>query len=878
MPKSLDDLKFIFPWRSYQAELLKHFSSHISDSHFHVIAPPGSGKTILGIEILRRLGKKTLVFAPTLTIRNQWENRLQSFFTESHNFEALSFDIRAPSDVTFSTYQSLHAFYKSFENKDDYFNHFKKHNIETVVLDEAHHLKNAWWKCLMALKKNSSFYIVALTATPPYDSSRAELTKYFTLCGEVDDEIAVPDLVLENDLSPHQDFVYLAKPKDLEINFIVEYRQKIAVFKDDLLQDKTFINFLKSHRYYSRPEFHLDSIYSNTEYFSSILIFLNAAGIYIEDQKLEILGFGKNESIQFPKLELQWLEILFQNLLVEDRENLIASENYLNSLEKQLIRLNTFERKRVNFVGEQLLYKSLAYSPSKLNSIVKIVNAERKTLEDNLSCVILSDYIREEFLSISAEAIDTINKIGVVPIFQYIRSHCAHHEELAVLTGSLVIIHKSILTEFENIQNLNNFSFSPLEVDENFLIVNGSGKAQKSTVSIITSLFENGTIKVLIGTKSLLGEGWDAPSINSLILASFVGSFVSSNQMRGRAIRKDIDQPNKTGNIWHLACVDPTDPDGGREIDILKRRFKAFVGVTNTTIPFISNGFERLNFPDELSFENIDDLNQKTLKKASLRHKTTQNWINSIGSGSKLTKQVKLLHLGEKPFKKQKQIYYFDVVRFFIAELSATILFFYLEFIAEAFNLILSRGLRYFLYAFLAAFVVTFGYKLYKAVTLYWRYGYLSKKIKRMGLAILDSLNELGYIDTNRSEVEVESQQLSKGDVICTLVGANNYENTLFSKALTQLLKPVDSPRYLIIKTSFFRKRLNVENFYPVPEIFGDKKENALIFQKYWSKYMGRNKLIYTRHVDGRKLLLKARLFHVYNAFKEVTKEVMVWK
>ena len=31
-------------------------------------------------------------------------------------------------------------------------------------------------------------------------------------------------------------------------------------------------------------------------------------------------------------------------------------------------------------------------------------------------------------------------------------------------------------------------------------------------------------IKVIIGTKSLLGEGWDAPCVNSLILASFVGS------------------------------------------------------------------------------------------------------------------------------------------------------------------------------------------------------------------------------------------------------------------------------------------------------------------------------------------------------------------
>ena len=45
-------------------------------------------------------------------------------------------------------------------------------------------------------------------------------------------------------------------------------------------------------------------------------------------------------------------------------------------------------------------------------------------------------------------------------------------------------------------------------------------------VRIVTELFQRGEINILIGTKSLLGEGWDSPCINSLILASFVGSFI----------------------------------------------------------------------------------------------------------------------------------------------------------------------------------------------------------------------------------------------------------------------------------------------------------------------------------------------------------------
>ncbi|RLJ63407.1 helicase-like protein [Lacinutrix venerupis] len=876
MIESLDALKFIFPWRSYQAKLLKHFESHMADNHFHVIAPPGSGKTILGIEIFKRLGKKTLVLAPTLTIRNQWKDRLQTFFSENKKFNSFSFDIKAPSDVTFSTYQSLHAFYKTFEDKKDYYQFFKTYEIETLVLDEAHHLKNAWWTCLMDLKNNSDFYMVSLTATPPYDSSRAEVSKYFTLCGEVDDEIAVPDLVKEGDLCAHQDYVYFSKPEAVEINFIVEFRQKIADFKDQLLKDDNFINFLQNHRYYKNPNWHLDELYANTEYLSSIFITLNAYGLTINEKKLEILGFEKNEEIKFPNLELDWLEILFQNILVEDREQLFEHETYLKKLEKQLRLLHVFDKKKVDFVGKDLIYKSLANSPRKLKSIVSIINSESTYLKENLSCVILTDYIRKEFLT--TKDITTINKIGVISIFQYVRCYCENNKSLAVLSGSIVIIHESVLECLFEIERREDFLIKPLEVDNSFVQITPNTSAKKSIVSSITKLFENGKIKVLVGTKSLLGEGWDAPSINSLILASFVGSFVSSNQMRGRAIRTNANMPNKTGNIWHLASIDPTQTDGGREVEILKRRFEVFVGVTENDIPFISNGFERLYFPDNILPEQIDGLNKHTLNQAKQRNNVIAKWENSIGSGTKLTRQLKLFHFGKMPFKKQKQIYYFDALRFFIAEIIIAFMLFYVEFVVYSFKLILQKGALYFIYSLLVALFLTFGYKLYKAFKLYLRYGFLYKKIKKMGQTVLDTLNDLKLLNTNINNVYVTSQIYGRGDVVCNLVGANALENSIFNKALTQLLEPINSPRYLIVKTNLFRKKLDVESFYSVPDVFGDKKENALLFQKNWRKYLGRNKLIYTRRFDGRKLLLKARLYNVYNAFTKKTKEVLVWK
>ncbi|MCF6349270.1 MAG: DEAD/DEAH box helicase family protein [Flavobacteriaceae bacterium] len=455
------NLKFSFSWRSYQETFLKNFSSHISDNHFHVIAPPGSGKTILGIEIIKQLGKKALVLAPTITIRNQWEDRLQNFFTKNNSFKEYSFNIKSLSDITFTTYQSLHAFYKTFENKEKYFEYFQEQGLEVLVLDEAHHLKNAWWESLYDLKNSKALTVVALTATPPYDSETAEITKYFKLCGEIDDEIATPDLVKEGDLCPHQDFVYLSKPEDVEINFIVDFRRKITTFIDILKKDSQFISFLQNHRFYSDPRQSLDELYSNSEFFSAILIFLNASGKIIPFEKLEILGFDKNEKIQFPELTNNWVEILLQNLLINDRQQLYENEDYLLSLEKKLKRLNIYDKNKINLIGNKEVYISLSNSPSKLKSIVSIIASEYKNLKEDLRAVILTDYIRKEFLNTSDENIKDINKLGVIPIFHNLRVSSSDKKVIAVLSGSIVIIHATLLANFDlrRVLKIDFFSF-----------------------------------------------------------------------------------------------------------------------------------------------------------------------------------------------------------------------------------------------------------------------------------------------------------------------------------------------------------------------------------------------------------------------------------
>ena len=67
-----------------------------------------------------------------------------------------------------------------------------------------------------ALDKNVK--IISLTATPPYDEQESEWNRYTDICGEIDEEIFVPELVAQNTLCPHQDYVYFNYPTKAEIS------------------------------------------------------------------------------------------------------------------------------------------------------------------------------------------------------------------------------------------------------------------------------------------------------------------------------------------------------------------------------------------------------------------------------------------------------------------------------------------------------------------------------------------------------------------------------------------------------------------------------------------------------------------------------------
>ena len=877
------DIKFCFSWRKYQKRVLDELEAYLDDDRLHVIAPPGSGKTVLGLEVVRRLDRPTLILSPTITIRNQWVERFTSLFLNSPDNVPgwISKDMKNPAIFTVGTYQALHSIYSGKKDgKSDAkktknpFGVFKKARIGTIVVDEAHHLKNEWWKSLTALRKSlREAKVVALTATPPYDVPRAEWERYQELCGAVDTQISVPELIIEKNLAPHQDYVYFSHPPEEEYSPIKKFRDDVDTFMDDILLDIDFATPIEEHVWMREPETHMEDIFSNVEFFSSMLIFLKAVERWIWDEALMLLDVEKKA---IPPLDLEWMEILLTNIIFTDTENFISIKEKVKQIKRRLGRMGAIERKKVVLRNTRNIKKTLTKSIGKLKAIVEIVKAESEALKTHLRMVILTDYIYLSDMPNYIDDIAPINRIGVVPVFERLRREYLWDIRIGILSGSLVVIPGEAITDFKLTAadldvDIHAFSFSPLGHDPGYQIVEASGKSKEKLVTIITRLFTIGAINLIVGTKSLLGEGWDAPCINSMIMASFVGSWVLSNQMRGRALRINPDNPEKAANIWHLASVEPGQKEVSDDFNSLIRRFRAFVGVSFDG-ERIESGIGRLDIPPPSYDKNkIESVNSGMILKAADRQGLINDWESALKHGWENMGMVE--HIRALREFVPSGIVIRNTMVSFIREgiLMCGFGFFYL--LSNIQNM-----------SFLSYPAIILGFggvislpQFLKLVWINFKYGPDMYLVKEAGEIIIKSLAQAGFIKTGIKSLKVVTQKREDDKITCHLEGGSNYEKSLFLDAVSEMFEPVQNPRYLIVKR---KARLGLKRniYYPVPKLIAKNKKNSVYFYNLWRKTLGKAELIYTRTVEGRKELVKARIASAGLKGKSCTERVSMWK
>ena len=480
-------------------------------------------------------------------------------------------------------------------------------------------------------------------------------------------------------------------------------------------------------------------------------------------------------------------------------------------LKSKLKEYNLLETsKKVNLMNKLSLKKIFARSKNKIKSIGEITTLEYSSMKEDLREVILLDYIGSE----------NLEGLNILAAFENLKNK---EYKTGILSGTLVVIPadaKEALTEF--FDGSKNITITDYE--ENYLKVEAKGNF--NLVLIITELFYRGYINVLIGTQALLGEGWDSPCVNCLIIASVVGSFMLSNQMRGRAIRVDKKNPQKTANIWHLVSLanskkcyaDFYDLDYECDLELMYNRFKTFEGISfvdNT----IQNGIDRLGIP----YGDINDKNEVFARRAASREIMKSMW-SQIFEKSVITEK---------------------------------------NYVSQVYNVIKSEKVK-----MPVLFVNNQDNWCFKKFLIPWFMHYKTERMQKHTELLIDgilsTLCDLSVIKTPKFKIRVKKFVSSDFTPYVTLTDCSNYERECFISTFEELYSSPENQRYIM---------RHEDKYLTVPEIIGTNKKNAKLFAKYLEPYFGYLDVVYTRTLNGRKELLKAK-YNLLNDTSIQTKRI----
>lgn len=882
----LDQLSFKGQWRQYQQRVLDKAESFMDDGKIHLVAAPGSGKTTLGIEFIQRFGNPTLILVPTVTIRQQWVNRIkQAFLSNANQAEQLiSQDLKRPKMITVATYQALHSAMNQVvgdsliedtddESQQEHFDFqgfdirktFGDQDLGTLCLDECHHLRNEWWKSLEIFRKSfPKIKMISLTATPPYEGEPALWERYISMCGEIDEEITVPELVKEGTLCPHQDYVYFAFPTKEERTQLDQFEKQKLNFLTKLSTDINFSNTIQSSPALSN-QISDDDLLANPKYLSAILIFLRSKNLPFPQRFQGLLA-----TKALPTFTLEWFETLLNGVIFQVPNWFGFTEEAFNQLKSDLKANGLIERNQVKLIRNKKQDVLLNQSLGKLNAVRDIFKAEYQSLGNNLRQLVLTDFIRKDFQVHLGDKNAQFTQLGVLSYFESIRSEMIEQSwtvPIAVLTGSLVIIPTSAKEHLERLIPNSRLSYDIIGQlsQEDYLKVSVSG-SHHDLVTALTQLFQEGYIQVIIGTKSLLGEGWDAPCVNSLILASFVGSFMLSNQMRGRAIRVWPDNPDKTSNIWHLVSInlsprkwfefqnDEENYDETLELqlyglspdlDLLDRRMTQFLGLHYSELT-IESGIDRLDL-NQITFsqKGLEKLNQNAITLSQKRQELKDRWQQALP----LNEEMEVANEVEVDKQFLPLAYLNDWMKALLISQALAVTYFIIDLgryliVGKPFN----QSLPIFLLALLVLAIFWGRYFIYKSPY---------KRLEIFGKAIHQALLDSGQIETEESAPRVvkDSKQAIYNAIY--LKGASMREKEIFAQALTEFFAPIENQRY-ILKSC--HKVKDQTEFFAVPSMFEKRKADAESFLQHIQKSVGKYNLIYTRSVQGRPILLEARI------------------
>ncbi len=465
----------------------------------------------------------------------------------------------------------------------------------------------------------------------------------------------------------------------------------------------------------------------------------------------------------------------------------------------------------------------MAYSRSKTLALPTILSAEAQELGAAIRAVVVADFEKTSAVTADVEHLLDDEAGGAVAAFKALLDTAATDSlDPILLTGSSVLVDDDLADRFvvaaDGWLRERGYQVELHQGEEDgFHVITGRGGdwCPRVYIELITEQFQQGLTKCLVGTRGLLGEGWDANKINVLIDMTTVTTSMTVNQLRGRSIRLDADDPHKLANNWDIVCIAPEFSKGLDDYRRFIAKHKTIYGVTDDAA--IEKGVGHVHAAlTELKPEGLEGsvhvLNDEMLRRVGSRRDVREKW--GIG-----------------------QPYHDRPVRALETRNAA----------------------------------VGGGFPPFSGAKEPWTAGSLATAI---GTAVLHALVDAQLI---RTKLPIHVGTRAGGYVRLFLEHADEDENAIFTAAIHEALGPLHRPRYVIpryvqqvretwissvlpeIVGKYFRRRKQQRvMLHAVPAKLARNKEIVSVYQQYWNQHVSPGEAVYAHRGEGERLIEQA--------------------
>lgn len=646
--------------RSYQADALDRVDVD-AGGPVHLVAPPGSGKTLLGLLLAVRRGRRTVVFAPTTAIRAQWVVAARAL---AHDDTAVSDDPTRPAAVTALTYQALSvldtaqpfaalararwaeelvADDRTGEQAREWLENLRESNpaayrrgirsrsrsvrrslarqdaaaltaalhprarelmerlvdagVETIVLDECHHLLDHWALVVAALvarirAAGREPLVVGLTATLPSPDDADEYDNYVALLGEVDLEVPVPAVVREGDLAPYRELVHAVEPTAEERAFLSAH----AAALDEALRTTFSVGegraFLRDALQPSPPvaastaplvppaasAAPIPASVARDDTLAPPAAPTSTLAVSAEvDRRLAAAfsaDFARAEAAAAMLSTIAPDDPLVARLPAVARRTPTTDETLRLLGRYALDRVLPDPGRATDWTRLRRLLADFGYaltdrgvrrtrdpidtvlasSLAKDRGACEVLAAERAQLGARLRALVVTDYVMHGNvhggLLGSAGAVRTFSIIATDAGTSGLRSILVTSSTVRLASrhagGILPALERELGVALET---------APCADDPFAVEVHGT--AGSGVVGAVSRLLTAGRVEVVVGTRGLFGEGWDCPAVNTLVDLTAVATASATQQLRGRTLRLDPRWPGKVAHNWTVTAILP---------------------------------------------------------------------------------------------------------------------------------------------------------------------------------------------------------------------------------------------------------------------------------------------------------------------------------